>query len=71
MVEEITTIVTSLGFPSIESFLGAMFLVLAIVGVIVVIATIKPVLVCSPTPIPMHGLGPGWAGCSLIKSFQR
>jgi len=52
MVEEITTIVTSLGFPSIESFLGAMFLVLAIVGVIVVIATIKPVLDMFPYTYP-------------------
>jgi V/A-type H+/Na+-transporting ATPase subunit C len=52
MVEEITTIVTSLGFPSIESFLGAMFLVLAIVGVIVVIATIKPVLSMFPYTYP-------------------
>jgi V/A-type H+/Na+-transporting ATPase subunit C len=52
MVEEITTIVTSLGFPSIESFLGAMFLVLAIVGVIVVIATIKPVLNMFPYTYP-------------------
>jgi V/A-type H+-transporting ATPase subunit C len=52
MVEEITTIVTSLGFPSIEAFLGAMFLVLAIVGVIVVIATIKPVLDMFPYTYP-------------------
>jgi V/A-type H+/Na+-transporting ATPase subunit C len=52
MVEDITAIVTSLGFPSIESFLGIMLLVLAIIGVIVVIATIKPVLDMFPYTYP-------------------
>ncbi|HMK53759.1 MAG TPA: V-type ATP synthase subunit C [Methanobacteriaceae archaeon] len=41
---DISTIITSLGFPSMESFLGVLFLVLAVVGAIVVVATIKPVL---------------------------
>ena len=43
MVDSITTIITTLGFPSVDGFLGALFLVLAVVAVIVVISTIKPV----------------------------
>lgn len=52
MVESIATIVTTLGFPSVEAFIGAMFLVLAIVAVIVVITTIKPVLNMFPYTYP-------------------
>ena len=52
MVEEIATIVTSLGFPSVEAFIGALFLVLAVVAVIVVVSTIKPVLSMFPYTYP-------------------
>ena len=52
MVEDIATIVTSLGFPSVEAFIGAMFLVLAVVAVIVVVSTIKPVLSMFPYTYP-------------------
>ncbi|MGC9517648.1 MAG: V-type ATP synthase subunit C [Methanomicrobiales archaeon] len=52
MVESITAIVTSLGFSSIESFLGLIFLVGAVIGVIVVIVTIKPVLDTFPYAYP-------------------
>ena len=52
MVEDIATIVTSLGFPSVEAFIGALFLVLAVVAVIVVISTIKPVLSMFPYTYP-------------------
>ncbi|WP_048191517.1 V-type ATP synthase subunit C [Methanobacterium sp. SMA-27] len=52
MVEDIATIVTSLGFPSVEAFIGAMFLVLAVVAVIVVVSTIKPVLDMFPYTYP-------------------
>jgi V/A-type H+/Na+-transporting ATPase subunit C len=52
MVEDIATIVTSLGFPSVEAFIGALFLVLAIVAVIVVVSTIKPVLSMFPYTYP-------------------
>ena len=52
MVEDITAIVTTLGFPSIEAFIAAMFLVLAVIAVIVVISTIKPVLDMFPYTYP-------------------
>ncbi len=52
MVENITAIVTTLGFPSVEAFIGAMFLVLAVVAVIVVVSTIKPVLDMFPYTYP-------------------
>lgn len=52
MVEDIATIVTSLGFPSVEAFIGAMFLVLAVVAVVVVVSTIKPVLNMFPYTYP-------------------
>jgi V/A-type H+-transporting ATPase subunit C len=52
MAESITAIVTSLGFSSIESFLGLIFLIGAVIGVIVVIVTIKPVLDTFPYAYP-------------------
>lgn len=52
MVEDIATIVTSLGFPSVEAFIGVMFLVLAVVAVVVVVSTIKPVLNMFPYTYP-------------------
>jgi V/A-type H+-transporting ATPase subunit C len=52
MVEDIATIVTTLGFPSVETFIGALFLVLAVVAVIVVVSTIKPVLDMFPYTYP-------------------
>lgn len=52
MAEDIATIVSSLGFPSNETFLAAMFLILAVVAVIVVISTIKPVLDMFPYTYP-------------------
>jgi V/A-type H+-transporting ATPase subunit C len=52
MVEDIAAIVTTLGFPSVEAFIGAMFLVLAVVAVIVVVSTIKPVLDMFPYTYP-------------------
>jgi V/A-type H+-transporting ATPase subunit C len=52
MVEDISTLVTQLGFPSIESFLALMFVVLAVIGVIVVVSTIKPVLDMFPYTYP-------------------
>jgi V/A-type H+-transporting ATPase subunit C len=52
MVEDITTIVTTLGFPSIEAFIAAMFIILAVIAVIVVISTIKPVLDMYPYTYP-------------------
>jgi len=52
MAEDIATIVTGLGFPSIDAFLALMFLVLAIFGVIVVISTIRPVLSMFPYTYP-------------------
>ncbi len=52
MAEDIATIVTGLGFPSIDAFLAVMFLILAIFGVIVVISTIRPVLSMFPYTYP-------------------
>lgn len=52
MVDSIATIVSTLGFPSNEAFIGLMVLVLAIIAVIVVIVTIKPVLDLFPYTYP-------------------
>jgi V/A-type H+-transporting ATPase subunit C len=52
MVDSITTMITTLGFPSVEAFIAALFLVLAVVAVIVVISTIKPVLDMYPYTYP-------------------
>ncbi len=52
MVEDITTIITALGFPSVEAFIAAMFIILAVIAVIVVISTIKPVLNMYPYTYP-------------------
>jgi V/A-type H+/Na+-transporting ATPase subunit C len=52
MVEDIATLVTSLGFPSVEAFLGLLFLVLAVVAIIVVVSTIRPVLSMFPYTYP-------------------
>ena len=52
MAEDITTLVTGLGFPSMEAFLAVMFLILAIFGLIVVVSTIKPVLSMFPYTYP-------------------
>lgn len=52
MADGITSIVLSMGFPSIESFLGLLFVVGAIIGLIAVIATIRPVLDNFPYAYP-------------------
>lgn len=52
MADSITAIVTQLGFPSNEAFFAILFGVLAIVAVIVVVSTIKPVLNMYPYTYP-------------------
>jgi len=52
MAEDITAIVTSLGFPSFEAFLALLFLVLAVIAVIVVVSTLRPVLSMYPYTYP-------------------
>lgn len=52
MVENITSIVSSIGFPSNEAFIALLFMVLAAVAVIVVITTIRPVLSMFPYTYP-------------------
>ncbi|MDI6702979.1 V-type ATP synthase subunit C [Methanothermobacter wolfeii] len=52
MADSITTIVTALGFPSVESFIGLLLVGGAIIGAIVVIATIRPILDLFPFAYP-------------------
>jgi V/A-type H+/Na+-transporting ATPase subunit C len=52
MAEDITAIVTALGFPSVESFIALLLLAGAIIGAIVVIATIRPLLDMFPYAYP-------------------
>ncbi|UTB33562.1 MAG: V-type ATP synthase subunit C [Methanobacterium sp. ERen5] len=52
MVEDITTLVTALGFPSYEIFLAVMILAIIVIGAIVVITTIRPVLEFFPYTYP-------------------
>ena len=52
MAESITAIVTALGFPSVEAFIAVLLLGGAIIGAIVVIATIRPLLDLFPYAYP-------------------
>lgn len=52
MVEDITSLINGLGFPSVEAFLALLVIVLAIFGAIVYISTIKPVLNMFPYTYP-------------------
>ncbi len=52
MVEDITTLVTALGFPSYEIFLAVMILAIIVIGAIVVITIIRPVLGFFPYTYP-------------------
>jgi V/A-type H+-transporting ATPase subunit C len=49
---DITSIVSQLGFPSVESFIGLLLLAGAIIGAVVVIAIIRPVLEIFPYAYP-------------------
>jgi V/A-type H+-transporting ATPase subunit C len=48
----LTSIISTLGFSSTEAFLALLFIVLAVVSVIVVVSTIKPVLDIYPYTYP-------------------
>jgi V/A-type H+-transporting ATPase subunit C len=52
MVEDITSLISGLGFPSVEAFLALLVIVLAIFGAVVYISTIKPVLSMFPYTYP-------------------
>lgn len=52
MAEDITAIVTALGFPSVEAFTAVLLLAGVIIGAIVVIATIRPLLDLFPYAYP-------------------
>lgn len=52
MVEDISTIVTSLGFPSVEAFIALIIVALAAIALIAVIATLRPVLSMFPYTYP-------------------
>lgn len=52
MVEDITTIITSLGFPSSEAFIALLVITLAVIALIAVIAALRPVLSLYPYTYP-------------------
>ncbi|MDO5850933.1 MAG: V-type ATP synthase subunit C [Methanobacteriaceae archaeon] len=52
MVESITAILTSIGFPSPEAFIGLLFMVLAIIGAIIVVITFRPLMEYYPYTYP-------------------
>lgn len=52
MVEDINTIVTSMGFPSMEAFIALLVITLAVIALIAVIATLRPVLQMYPYTYP-------------------
>ncbi|MDD1774526.1 MAG: V-type ATP synthase subunit C [Methanobacterium sp.] len=52
MVEDINTIVTSMGFPSMEAFIALLIVALAVIALIAVISTIRPVLEMYPYTYP-------------------
>lgn len=51
-INSLNSIISTLGFPSTEPFLGLLFIVLAVIAVIVVVSTIKPVLDMYPYTYP-------------------
>lgn len=52
MVEDISTVITSLGFPSVEAFIALLVISIAVVALIAVITTIRPVLSMYPYTYP-------------------
>jgi V/A-type H+/Na+-transporting ATPase subunit C len=52
MVEDISTIVTTMGFPSVEAFIALLVIALAVIALIAVISTIRPVLSMYPYTYP-------------------
>ena len=52
MVEDISTIITSMGFPSVEAFIALFVMALAVIALIAVISTIRPVLSMYPYTYP-------------------
>ena len=52
MVEDFTTIITSLGFPSSEAFIALLVITLAVIALIAVIAALRPVLSLYPYTYP-------------------
>lgn len=52
MVEDISTVITSLGFPSMEAFIALLVVALAVIALIAVITTIRPVLSMYPYTYP-------------------
>lgn len=52
MAEDITTIITGLGFPSVEAFIALLIVALAVIALIAVITTIRPVLTMYPYTYP-------------------
>lgn len=53
MVEEIGTIITSLGLPSVEPFIALIIVILAIIGIIAIISILRPVLSIFPYTYPI------------------
>ncbi len=52
MAEDISTIITGLGFPSVEAFIALLIVALAVIALIAVISTIRPVLTMYPYTYP-------------------
>lgn len=52
MAEDISTLITGLGFPSVEAFIALLVVVLAVIALIAVISTIRPVLTLYPYTYP-------------------
>ena len=52
MVEEIGTIITALGLPSVESFIALIIVILAVIGLIAFISILRPVLSMFPYTYP-------------------
>lgn len=52
MAEDITTLITGLGFPSVEAFIALLIIAIAVIALIAVISTIRPVLSMYPYTYP-------------------
>ena len=61
-INTLTSIISTLGFSSTESFLALLFIVLAVVSVIVVVTVIKPVLDIYPYTYPNARVRGRWMG---------
>ena len=67
MVEDIGTIITSLGLPSVEPFIALIIVILAIIGIIAIISILRPVLSIFPYTYPIERWAKSLSGLAMRR----